>query len=317
MEFNYGKHQPGPCQQLFSPPPLPPHNSPPSSSSPPTASYLHSLCVHLVVNVASKLSTPSYLSLSAESARHPNPIHHLERPSLALSSSSRAYCGQIDVLSSAKVLSHTIHADSLCYRPPSSYVSLIQPVLHDLPVPDLMTSRLKAFGGAFGSKRTSSSNNNRSGLTPPPQTNLPIQSNHSTASLTPSTHTTNGHTPQGSSASTTSLPMNNQGGLGRPPSYTYNPNAPRTGSPLPPGQQMGHHPPPINTGGGGYSQGHPALGGGGAQPPGYGYGQVAPQSTMGQYGGRSQPVEVEGAGRSKAQLIVGIDFVRISHNFQD
>ena len=173
-----------------------------------------------------------------------------------------------------------------------------------------MTSRFKAFGGAFGSKRTSS-NNNRSGLTPPPpQGNLPQQSNHSTASLTPSTHTTNGQTPQGSSASTTSLPMNNQGGLGRPPSYTYNPNAPRTGSPLPPAQQMGHHPPPINTGG--YSQGHPALGGGGgaAQPPGYGYGQVAPQSTLGQYGGRSQPVEVEGAGRSKAQLIVGIDFVR-------
>lgn len=99
----------------------------------------------------------------------------------------------------------------------------------------------------------------------------------------------------------------NPGGLGRPPSYTYNPNAPRAASPLPPGQ-MGHHPPPINTGG--YSQGHPALAGGG-QPPGYGggYGQVAPQPTLGQYGGRGQAVEVEGAGRSKAQLIVGIDFV--------
>ena len=36
----------------------------------------------------------------------------------------------------------------------------------------------------------------------------------------------------------------------------------------------------------------------------------APQPTLGQYGGRGQAVEVEGAGRSKAQLIVGIDFVR-------
>jgi len=35
----------------------------------------------------------------------------------------------------------------------------------------------------------------------------------------------------------------------------------------------------------------------------------APQPTLGQYGGRGQAVEVEGAGRSKAQLIVGIDFV--------
>lgn len=38
----------------------------------------------------------------------------------------------------------------------------------------------------------------------------------------------------------------------------------------------------------------------------------APQPTLGQYGGRGQAVEVEGAGRSKAQLIVGIDFVRKS-----
>ena len=84
---------------------------------------------------------------------------------------------------------------------------------------------------------------------------------------------------------------------------------------MPQQQQLAHHPPPpINTGG--YPQGHPALGGGAAQPPGYGggYGQsqgmVAPQPTLGQYGGRGQAVEVEGAGRSKAQLIVGIDFVR-------
>lgn len=86
--------------------------------------------------------------------------------------------------------------------------------------------------------------------------------------------------------------------------------------PAPP-QQMAHHPPPIHTGA--YNQGHPALGGA-AQPPGYGggYGQPgggmhgqAPQPTLGQYPGRGAPVEVEGAGRSKAQLIVGIDFVSL------
>lgn len=88
--------------------------------------------------------------------------------------------------------------------------------------------------------------------------------------------------------------------------------------PAPLHQQMAHHPPPIQTGA--YPQGHPALGGGGAaQPPGYGGGYAqangmhggAPQSTLGQYQPRGAPVEVEGAGRSKAQLIVGIDFVSL------
>lgn len=37
----------------------------------------------------------------------------------------------------------------------------------------------------------------------------------------------------------------------------------------------------------------------------------APQPTLGQYQARGAPVEVEGAGRSKAQLIVGIDFVSL------
>ena len=174
-------------------------------------------------------------------------------------------------------------------------------------MPDLMNSRFKNFAG-LGSKRNNSS---RSGSNPA------SQQQPSTTTLNPSAPT-NGvaHTPPGSTSSTTSLPMNqNQNGLGRPPSYTYNPNAPRATSPMPPQQQqLAHHaPPPINTGG--YSQGHhPALGGA-AQPPGYGggYGQSqgmgAPQPTLGQYGGRGQAVEVEGAGRSKAQLIVGIDFV--------
>ena len=102
--------------------------------------------------------------------------------------------------------------------------------------------------------------------------------------------------------------------LGRPPSYSYNTAAGRPTSPLPPlgGQQqhMAHYPPPINTG-----QGHvganPNLGP--PQPPGYGgggYGQPgAPQPLQYQQGIYNRPAEVEGAGRSKAQLIVGIDFV--------
>ena len=130
------------------------------------------------------------------------------------------------------------------------------------------------------------------------------------------------HTPTGSNASTTSLPMNQspaQNGLGRPPSYTYNHNAPRSSSPMPPGQQQAaHHPPPLNTNS--YSHGHPAPGGAPQLPipPGYGGGYQqpngmggggAPGPGLGQYGSRGAPVEVEGAGKSKAQLIVGIDFV--------
>ena len=61
--------------------------------------------------------------------------------------------------------------------------------------------------------------------------------------------------------------------------------------------------------------------GGAPQPPGYGGGYGAPNGMpvgggmggppggMGIYGNRGSAVEVEGAGRSKAQLIVGIDFV--------
>ncbi len=164
---------------------------------------------------------------------------------------------------------------------------------------DLMNARFKQFGASFGSKR----NPNRQTHTSSP--NNSVQPNGVAQS------------PPLNTSSTTSLPMNQaQNGLGRPPSYTYNSHAPRSSSPLPPtGQQLPHHPPPINTGS--YPQGHPALNGA-AQPAGYGggYGQSngmhgagPPQSTMGHYPGRGAPVEVEGAGRSKAQLIVGIDFV--------
>lgn len=101
----------------------------------------------------------------------------------------------------------------------------------------------------------------------------------------------------------------NQQTLGRPPSYTYNNAAGRPTSPMPPGQQqMPHHPPPINTGQYAPQQGV-------QQPPGYGgggYGQQLPQPAlqqMQQFGQHARPAEVEGGGRSKAQLIVGIDFV--------
>ncbi|KAL8843268.1 MAG: hypothetical protein Q9176_002221 [Flavoplaca citrina] len=177
-----------------------------------------------------------------------------------------------------------------------------------------MNSRFKQFGASFGSKRNPNRNRDNNSTT----TSNP--SNSSNLTLAPPT---NGvlPTPSNNTSSTTSLPMNPppNNGLGRPPSYTYNPNGPRTQSPMPPQQppqQMTHHPPPIHTGA--YPQGHPALNGA-AQPPGYGggggYGQPngmhgagAPQPTLGQYQARGPPVEVEGAGRSKAQLIVGIDF---------
>lgn len=78
-------------------------------------------------------------------------------------------------------------------------------------------------------------------------------------------------------------------------------------------------PPPINTAAQGYPPGHPnALpqqqGGppGYAQgPPGYGAGGGGPSLAAQQYQNRNNAVEVEGAGRSKAQLIVGIDFVSL------
>jgi len=128
--------------------------------------------------------------------------------------------------------------------------------------------------------------------------------------------------------------MNHPVAAGRPPSYSNN-YAPapagvgRTTSPMasgnprtPPSQMMGG-PPPINTSAPGYPPGHPAAGGMGAPPPvggppQYGGGPPqygAPGAPVGgqsvaaaQYANRGA-VEVEGAGRSKAQLIVGIDFV--------
>ena len=156
-----------------------------------------------------------------------------------------------------------------------------------------MSSRFKHLG--FGTKRKSSANI---------QTAI-IQANGTNSPTLPP------------NSSQTSLPpaMNSQPTqLGRPPSYTYNVGV-RPTSPMPPGQQhLAHHPPPIDT-----SQRYPGSNPnmGLPQPPGYagGYAQHPQQPPMphglGQYQ-RGPAVEVEGAGRSKAQLIVGIDFVRLT-----
>jgi hypothetical protein len=143
-----------------------------------------------------------------------------------------------------------------------------------------------------------------------------------------------GHAPSSASnPSLTSLQMNHPGAGPRPPSYSanYPPGPPgpigRT-SPLanqgptrtPPSQMIGG-PPPINTGAppvAGYPP--PVMGGGPPPvpggPPGYGAGPTGypppapPQQTgpIAPYG-RNTAAEVEGNSRSKAQLIVGIDFV--------
>ncbi|MCJ1423028.1 hypothetical protein MMC29_000909, partial [Sticta canariensis] len=164
---------------------------------------------------------------------------------------------------------------------------------------DLMNSRFKQFGASFGSKRNSNRN---------------VSGNQNPGSLIPAAANGASHTPTASTSSTTSLPMNTP--HGRPPSYRDTYNAQRSTSPMLPATQqtLSHHPPPINTGA--YPPAHQALAGA-VQPPGYGgaYAQPngmhnAPQPTLGQYGTSrgQQAVEVEGAGRSKAQLIVGIDF---------
>ncbi|TLS21623.1 uncharacterized protein PpBr36_09449 [Pyricularia pennisetigena] len=135
-----------------------------------------------------------------------------------------------------------------------------------------------------------------------------------------------------SNSSQQSLPMNHPGAGPRPPSYTAN-YPPQGGPPplgrqsplnqgqtrTPPSQMIGG-PPPINTGAQGVTGYPPPMGGpppGAGGPPGYagaqGYpppGPPQPQGNM-PLGGpyqRSAAAEVEGNSRSKAQLIVGIDF---------
>ncbi|TPX17075.1 uncharacterized protein E0L32_003193 [Thyridium curvatum] len=189
-----------------------------------------------------------------------------------------------------------------------------------------MNSRLKAFG--FGKRKSTASIHGGPDppqtSTPPPQ--IPQQFPTGPGPAAPSI---------ASNSSQQSLPMNHPGPGPRPPSYTANfppqggPQAPlgRT-SPLtgqgptrtPPSQMIGG-PPPINTGApvAGYPPpmqipgGPPPVPGG---PPGYGGGAGYPPPAPPQQGQpmptapfRGNPAaEVEGNSRSKAQLIVGIDF---------
>lgn len=173
-----------------------------------------------------------------------------------------------------------------------------------------MSSRLKSLG--FGSKRKSNANL-------PTSAGSAGSVNSVAGVAAPSGPTQNGstsaaNTPPANSSQTSLNPMQNQQGLGRPPSYQYSSVAGRPQSPMPPPpqqqQQLAHHPPPIDTSRG-YAGANPQMA---QQPPGYGgagYNQMAqphPQQ-MGQYGQHMRPAEVEGGNRSKAQLIVGIDFV--------
>ncbi|KAK6599734.1 hypothetical protein H4I95_08609 [Botrytis cinerea] len=179
-----------------------------------------------------------------------------------------------------------------------------------------MNARFKSLG--FGSKRKSSANNISTSVPQnPTSTSSSPQLAQSPGQPAPTTQT--------ASSSTASLPMNHQGGAGvRPPSYSnqYTPVG-RTTSPMaqgtprtPPTQMMGG-PPPINTAAtGGYPPQQGGMGGppppsGPPQynhPPQYGAGGAPMQAAGPQYGARNNAVEVEGAGKSKAQLIVGIDF---------
>ena len=178
-----------------------------------------------------------------------------------------------------------------------------------------MNNRFKGFG--LGSKRKSSANNpSFPQIATPPGPQVPGVPGRPDF---PS-----------ESSSVNSIQMNAPGPGQRPPSYTpgYPPGAigNRTTSPptlqgptrTPPTQVMGG-PPPINTATtGGYPPQHgPPLPGAppiGSGPPQYG-GAAYPNPGMGamgnpaQYVARNNAVEVEGAGRSKSQLIVGIDFV--------
>lgn len=189
-----------------------------------------------------------------------------------------------------------------------------------------INSRLKNFG--FGKRKSTASIQTVDGVTPS-QTPPPGQIPQANAGLAPLT----------SSTSTTSLPMNHPGAGNRPPSYTANyPQAPgsqplgRT-SPLtnqgpnrtPPSQMVGG-PPPINTGaplgyppnmapgmGGGPPMGHGGPPQGYPPPAGYPPGPPPqPSGPMAQQQFGQNRAEVEGSSQSKAQLIVGIDFVSLS-----
>ncbi|KAG8405704.1 hypothetical protein J3459_021527 [Metarhizium acridum] len=182
-----------------------------------------------------------------------------------------------------------------------------------------MNSRLKGFG--FGKRKSTASIQTTDGVPPagtPPPGHPPAQIPQHQAPLP-------GQTPPiGAASSTTSLPMNHPGAGNRPPSYTanYPPAGPgdrpppiNTGAPVgypPPNMAaMGQGPPPM---------GGPPQGGPGGPPPGLVHHRdilpvllrlrEVPLRKQFQRPNPNPAAEVEGASKSKAQLIVGIDFVR-------
>ncbi|KAK4162518.1 Hsp70-like protein [Cladorrhinum sp. PSN259] len=203
-----------------------------------------------------------------------------------------------------------------------------------------MNSRLKGFG--FGKRKSSGnsiqqqSQNGRASPNVPQTQTPPLGAAPQLPVLFPSRPGTGAPAAESiaSNSSQHSLTQMNHPGAGpRPPSYSANfPPGPPGGplgrtSPLanqgpartPPSQMVGG-PPPINTGGppvAGYPP--PVMGGPppGQGPPGYGnpggYPPPPPQQQQQQPGPgapyqRNAAAEVEGNSRSKAQLIVGIDF---------
>jgi len=187
-----------------------------------------------------------------------------------------------------------------------------------------INSRLKGFG--FGKRKSTASIQSpdlAQSRTPPPS---------GAPQIPPLFPSRPGPAPSiASTSSQQSVQMNHPGAGPRPPSYSANyPPGPGSGpvpvgrtSPLtnqgptrtPPSQMVGG-PPPINTGGqqpAGYPP--PVMGGPPPPgPPGYagapGYPPPPPQAPgpIAPYA-RNSAAEVEGNSRSKAQLIVGIDFV--------
>lgn len=191
-----------------------------------------------------------------------------------------------------------------------------------------MSSKSKFFD--FGRKRksaaaelTSANNSSTPSLTGAPQLPLPGQ---------PMRPSTLQHQPNSSQSSVATTNTMNQPGAPqqRPPSYTgYPPGVPgrqsTTSPPMGPPQnprtppsQFPGGPPPINTAGGGYPPQQmgpppPQMGGPPGGPPQYqgapGYPGQPPQNMQQPYQTGRPVAEVEGTGRSKSQLIVGIDFV--------
>ncbi|KEZ42782.1 Hsp70-like protein [Scedosporium apiospermum] len=201
-----------------------------------------------------------------------------------------------------------------------------------------MNSRLKSFG--FGKRKSTASIQGPPSTPDNPASQLGYQPSLPPPPPSQISQPPLGHAPassvSSSAASVSNVPMNHPPPGNRPPSYTANfhgqPPLGRT-SPLthpgptrtPPSQMVGG-PPPINTGApvAGYPPHAPVPGGpppmGG--PPGYGGApagyppgppppqqqQQQPGAPMAQYHRPGNPAEVEGNSRSKAQLIVGIDF---------